>query len=125
MMASYGTVDLKSKFQLLWDQLNKAYNIYGLGWLQINPQKIHINNLYAQYDSLNIYLGLSARPVISFEKPVDQTSTVPNLGEFIKRQGFNIFLDAVLNYDSLSNILNLQLSGKQFDLDKGPLKKIF
>jgi len=125
MMVSYGTVDLKSRFQQVWDQLNKAYNIYGLGWLQINPQKIRINNLYALNDSLNIYLGLSARPVISFEKPPEQSSWVPNIGDFSHRQGFNIFLDAVLDYDSLSNILNMQIAGKQFDLNKGPVKKSF
>ena len=65
MLVSYGMVDLKSRFQQVWDQLNKAYNIYGLGWLQINPQRIRINNLYAQNDSLNIYLGLSAKPAIA------------------------------------------------------------
>ena len=58
---SYGTVDLKPRFQQVWDQLNKAYNIYGLGWLQINPQKIRINNLFAMNDSLNIYLGLISK----------------------------------------------------------------
>jgi Domain of unknown function (DUF4403) len=125
MDTHYGTVDLKSRFQQVWDQLNKVYNIYGLGWLQINPQKIRINNLFAQNDSLNVYLGLSARPVISFEKPLEQNSWVPNIGDFSRRPGFNIFLDALLNYDSLGNILNQQVAGKQFDFNKGPVKKTF
>ena len=121
----YGSIDLKSRFQLVWDQLNKAFDIYGLGWLQINPQRIHVNNLFARNDSLNIYLGISARPVITFEKPPPKSSWVPSLGQFSKQPGFNIFLDAVLNYDSLSNIMNHQLSGTSFNLDKGPVKKTF
>jgi hypothetical protein len=121
----YGTVDLKSKFQQIWDQLNKAYNIYGLGWLQINPQRLRINNFFAKNDSLNVFLGLSARPVISFEKPAEQSSWVPNIGDFSRKPGFNIFLDAILNYDSLSRILNRQIGGKKFDMDKGPVKKTF
>lgn len=125
LQVSYGLVDLKPRFQQVWDQLNKVYNIYGLGWLQINPQKIHINNLFAKNDSLNIYLGLSARPVIRFEKPAEQNSWVPNIADFSKNPGFNIFMDAVLDYDSLSNILNQQVAGKQFDLNKGPVKKTF
>jgi len=125
MAASYGTVDLKSRFQQVWDQLNKAYTIYGLGWLQINPQKMRIDNLFAQNDSLNINLGLSARPVISFEKPAEQSSWVPDIGDFNRKPGFTIFLDAILNYDSLSHILNQQISGKQFDFNKGPVKKTF
>ena len=125
MQLQYGIIDLKSRFQQVWDQLNKVYNVYGLGWLQINPQKIRINNLFAKNDSLNVYLGLSARPVISFEKPQEQSSKMPNISDFSRNQGFNIFLDALLSYDSLTNILNQQLSGKQFDFNKGPVKKTF
>jgi len=125
MLKSYGIVDLKSRVQQVWDQLNRAYNIYGLGWLQVNPQHLHINNLYAQNDSLYVYLGLSARPVIGFEKPSEQNSSVPNIGPFSRYSGFNIFMDAILQYDSLSNLLNQKIAGKQFDFRKGTVKKTF
>lgn len=121
----YGTVDLKSRFQQVWDQLNKVYNLYGLGWLKINPQRIRINNIFAKNDSLNIYFGLSAKPVISFEKPVEQSSWIPTLGSFNRKPGFSIFLDAVLSYDSLSFLLNQQLAGKEFDFKKFLVKKRF
>lgn len=125
MEKTYGSVDLKPRFQQVWNQMNKVYNLYGLGWLKINPQKIRINNLFINKDSLNIYMGLSARPSISFEKPEEKNSVIPNLGTFSKQQGFSIFLDAVLNYDSLSNIMNLQLQGKEFSFKKGFIKKKF
>jgi hypothetical protein len=48
----------------------------------------------------------------------------PNLDNSVSKPGFNIFLDAVLNYDSLSNIINTQLKGKEFDLSKGKSKKV-
>lgn len=122
---NYGTVDLKPQFQQLWNQLGKAYNVYGMGWLQINPQKIRINNLYAKDDSLYVYMGLSARPAIGFEKPQENNVPVPNMGNFSRMQGFSIFLDAMLNYDSLSTILNRHMVDKEFDLNKGPVKKKF
>jgi hypothetical protein len=122
---NYGTVDLKPRFQQVWNELNKIYNIYGMGWLQINPQKIRINNLFAKNDSLYVYLGLSAKPVISFEKPHEQLTLVPNVSDFSQQQGFSVFMDAVLNYDSLSRIVNQQLVNKEFDLNKGPVKKKF
>ncbi|HMK27888.1 MAG TPA: DUF4403 family protein [Chitinophagaceae bacterium] len=122
---SYGSVNLKPRFQQVWDRLNKVYNLYGLGWLKINPQKIRINNLFTLNDSLYIFLGLSAKPAISFEKPIEQSSWVPNLGTFSRKPGFNIFLDAVLSYDSLSVILNQQLAGKEFDFKKLFVKKKF
>ena len=120
---SFGTIDLKPQVQLIWDKLNTAYNLYGLGWLRINPQRIRLNNLFARNDSLYIFLGLAAKPVIGFEKPVDQFTKVPNMADFSHRMGFNIFLDAELNYDSLSQIVNNQLREKRFDFDKGPVKK--
>ncbi len=122
---NYGTVDLKPRFQQVWDQLNKVYNIYGMGWLQMNPQRLRINNLFAKNDSLYVYLGLSAKPVISFEKPSEVYTVIPSISDFSKRQGFSIFLDALLNYDSLSNIMNRQLVNKEFDFNKGPVKKKF
>lgn len=122
---NYGSVDLKPRFQQVWNELNKGYNIYGLGWLNINPQRIRINNLFALNDSLNIFLGLSAKPVISFEKTTEKTSVVPNMGSFSRQPGFSIFLDAVLSYDSLSNILNQNLVGKKFEFKKAFIKKKF
>lgn len=122
---SYGTVDLRSRFQQVWNQLGKVYNIYGLGWLSIHPQQFRINNLYASRDSLNIFIGLSAMPVISFEKPAELPTPVPNLGGFSRKPGFTIFLDARLRYDSLSSLLHAALAGKEFDFKKGFVKKKF
>lgn len=122
---SYGTVDLKSRIQKVWDMLNKSYDLYGLGWLQINPQQFRLNNFFITRDSLNIHFGLSAKPVIGLEKPADHGSWVPNMGGYSKQEGFSIFMDAMLNYDSLSLIMNDQLVGKQFDFKKGFVKKKF
>ena len=121
---SFGVVDLKPQVQQLWNKLDVSYNLYGLGWLKINPQKIKLTRLYGRNDSLNILLGMTAKPVISFEKSADIMTLVPNIDNSVSKPGFNIFLDAVLNYDSLSNIINAQLKGKEFDLSKGKSKKI-
>jgi hypothetical protein len=121
---SFGVVDLKPQVQQLWNKLNTSYNLYSLGWLKINPQKIRLTSLFARNDSLNIFLGMTARPVISFERSNDLMTIAPNIDNSVSKQGFNIFLDAVLNYDSLSNILNAQLKGKEFDLSKGKDKKV-
>ena len=125
MEKTYGSVDLKPRFQQIWDQLNKVYNLYGLGWLQISPQKIRINNLFINKDSLNIYLGLSAKPAISFEKPAEKKTNIPNMGSFSRQQGFSIFLDAVLSYDSLSTLMNMNIQGKEFNFKKEFIKKKF
>ena len=116
MEKNFGLYDLRPKFQQVWDQLNKVYSLYSLGWLEINPSKIRINNLFAKNDSLFINLGLAAKPLISFERPQEHLTVVPNISDFSNHTGFNIFLDAILNYDSLSNIVSSQLKDKRFDL---------
>ena len=122
---SYGTVDLRPRFQQVWDQLNRIYNLYGMGWLQINPQRLRIKSMFARNDSLNVLLGLSAKPVVSFEKPAEIITVLPTMADAGNVPGFNIFLDAVMNYDSLSTILSRQIAGKEFDFNKGPVKKKF
>lgn len=121
---SFGVVDLRTQVQQLWNKLTPSYNLNGLGWFQINPQKISLNNYFIKNDSLNLLLGMTARPVIRFEKPADVLTLVPTLDNALPRPGFNIFLDAVLNYDSLSNLLNAQIKGQQFEFNKGSIKKI-
>lgn len=121
---SFGVVDLKPQVQLLWNKLNTSYNLYGLGWLKINPQKIRLINLFARNDSLNIFLGMTAKPVISLERPTDLMTLAPDIDNTVSNPGFNIFLDAVLHYDSLSNIINAQLKGQEFDLSRGKQKRV-
>lgn len=122
---SYGSIDLKPQFQKLWHHLNTPYNVSEMGWLQINPQKVRLNRLYGTGDKLNINIGLAAKPVVRFEKPLNPLSTVPNISSFSRASGFNINVDAVLSYDSLSSILNKQIAGKEYIFSKAFIKKKF
>lgn len=120
---SFGVVDLKPQVQQFWNQISSSYSLHGLGWLKLHPQSLRLNWFVIRNDSLQLGLGLVARPVIAFEKPEDLQTVVPDLSSASAKGGFNIFLDAVLDYDSLSQILNTQMNGKTFDLDKGIIKK--
>ena len=122
---TYGVTDLRSRMQQVWDQLNKNFSLYGLGWLQINPSQFRINKFAIEKDSLNISLGLTARPRVSFEQPIEIRSKVPPLAPTRAQKGFSIVLDAMLSYDSLGKILNSKLAGKEFDFKKGFIKKKF
>lgn len=120
---SFGVMDIRSQVQQIWNRLTPSYNILGLGWLQINPQKIKFANYYFNNDSLNLLLGMTARPEIRFEKTAGVKTLLPDLDYSLPKSGLNIFLDAILNYDSLSNILNKKIKGKQFEFKKGSIKK--
>ena len=112
---SFRIVNTRPYMQSAWNKLNEVYTIPGLGYLKLNPKKMHMENIYAKDDLLNINIGITASPVVSFELPSGVPSLVPNLSSAGGKNGFNIFLDAALNYDSLSNVVDGYLKGKRFD----------
>ena len=82
-----------------------------------------MENINAKNDLLNINIGISATPVVSFVKPEITASPLPNLTKTNNAGGFNIYLEAALQYDSLSNVLNGYLVNKRFDVTEGIFKK--
>ncbi|GAB3012937.1 hypothetical protein GCM10027051_15150 [Niabella terrae] len=125
MERNYGTIDLKPRFQQIWDQLNRPYQLNETGWLQIRPQAFRVNAFRSVNDQLRIHLGLSAQPVILLRPPATPSQAVPNISDRRAGQGFNIFMDGLLGYDSLSGLLSRQLQGRSFEFRKGPIRKKF
>jgi hypothetical protein len=123
MQDSFGAFNLRPYLQKAWDQLNATYNIPGVGFFQLRPKRLRMANLNAKNDLLNITIGITASPLVSFVKPADLTSAVPVLATNPPKEGFSIYLDAALQYDSLSRILNGYLAGKRFDVSEGLFKK--
>lgn len=115
---SLNKLNMRGQFQQLWDILNTSIRMYDVGYLQINPEKLRLSTLYAKDDTLNISIGISARPRISLAKPTDYKTIVPDISDFSQRKGFSIYIDAVMNYDSLSNLLTSQLYKKRVDMEK-------
>src|SRR5215207_9967667 len=76
---SFRVVNTRPYMQAAWNKLNELYAIPGLGFLKLNPKQIHMENISAKDDLLNINIGISASPVISFEQQVPTSSLVPNL----------------------------------------------
>lgn len=118
-----GKLKLRPYFQQIWNQLQNSIPLYGMGFLQMQPEKIRVSQLYARNDTLHLSFGVSARPRISFEKSAVTNVPVPDLSDFSPKKGFRISVDARLNYDSLSKLITARTKGVRFDLDNGPIKK--
>jgi hypothetical protein len=123
MDSAYGRFNLKPFMQQAWNMLNDVYAIPNVGYLSLHPKNLRMENINARNDLLNINIGISATPVVSFEKPEVPASAVPNLTNGNNAGGFNIYLEAALQYDSLSNVLNGYLVNKTFDVGEGIFKK--
>lgn len=112
-------MQLRPRFQQLWDSLNNVISLSGMGYLRVNPEKLRISRLLVQNDTLVFSLGISARPVITQQKPAPVLRTViPDISDFQLRNGFSLHLDAQLDYDSLSRILNQKLLKKRIDIEQ-------
>lgn len=120
---SFGVVNLRPYLQQAWNLLNDAYNIPGIGRFRLNPKSLRMQNLSASNDLLNLNIGITASPVVSFEKTATAHSPVPNLTSTANGGGFSIYLDAALQYDSLSRVVNGYMAGKRFDLSDGLFAK--
>ena len=115
---SINGINLRPRFQQLWDILNTGIRVYDMGYLKINPEKIRLSTLHARNDSLNVSVGISARPLISLTKNDDQKTVVPDISDFGRHSGFSVYVDAIMDYDSLSMILTRTLKGKRINMDK-------
>ncbi|MGZ3850000.1 MAG: DUF4403 family protein [Flavisolibacter sp.] len=123
MEDSFGTMNLRPFMQQAWNMMNDVYAIPNIGYFSLHPKSLRMENINASNHLLNINLGITAAPVVSFEKPEAPKVTVPDLTTANHPGGFNIYLEAALQYDSLSKVLNGYLAGKRFDLSEGIFNK--
>ncbi|WP_162944955.1 DUF4403 family protein [Flavisolibacter nicotianae] len=119
MEDSFSVINLKPYLQQAWNLLNDAYTIPGIGTFRLNPKNIRMQNLSASNDLLNMSIGITASPVVSFIKAAPASTPLPDLTAANSPGGFSIFLEAALQYDSLSRVVNGYMAGKRFDLSEG------
>lgn len=120
---SFRVVNTRPYIQAAWNKLNEPYAIPGLGYFKLNPKKMHMENINASNDLLHINIGISASPVISFQPLAATSSLAPDLTPAGGKTGFNIYLDAALNYDSLTQVANGYLKGRRFDFKEALFKR--
>jgi hypothetical protein len=123
MDSAFGNMNLRPYLQQAWNMMNAVYAIPNVGFFSLHPKKLRMENINAKNDLLNINIGISATPVVSFARPEAPVSPVPNLTTANNPGGFNIFLEAALQYDSLSNVLNGYIANKRFDVNEGLFKR--
>ena len=123
MEDSFGNVNLRPYFQQAWKMLSDVYIIPGIGNFSLNPKQLRMQNLTANNDLLNISIGITASPLVSFEKTAPATTPLPNLSTASTPGGFSVYLDAALQYDSLSRVVNGYMAGKRFDITDGLFAK--
>lgn len=120
---SFGVVNLKPWIQQAWNLLNQSYVIPNAGYFNLHPKYLRMEQPQARNNELEIRIGISAAPAITFLPPAGNVPPLPNLSAGSGQEGFQINLEAALQYDSLTRVLNGYLAGKRFELSEGLLAK--
>ncbi len=122
MQKKLQTFSLKPYLQTVWDTLQSPYRMTGFGFLSTQPEQLRISQVELRRDSLFMSLGLTARPELK-QLPDIGRKALPNLTDFRARSGFKLFIAQQLPYDSLGQVANAQIAGKEFQMGKGLFKK--
>ena len=114
---------IKPYMQLMWDTMQAGYKIPGLGVLNFAPEQIRMSQVILKNDTMYLSLGLSARPSLVDNFPASNRTILPNLSDFSFKNGFRIFTQLHLPYDSLNAIINKQMAGTIIPVGSGLFKR--
>lgn len=112
------SIDIRSEIEKTWDLLCQSTSLGKYGFICINPKAISLSEI--QFDKKQAYLDLNIiiQPVVTTYPPNTEILPLPKLSEFKKAKGFDINLDIIASYDSLSSILTSELDGKKVEIKK-------
>ncbi len=111
-----GSVDLKSEAEKAWKILAEPIALGKYGFFSANPTKIGFDNLKFTGNNATADLSLSLNPKLTTNSQNTKAIALPKLSDVPESNGFNITLDVIATYDSLSKIMTSELKGKEIDL---------
>ena len=108
------TIDIKSYCVSAWNQLQKEIPIENYGYLQLAPSSISMSKLIFDKNKMNFSLGIELFPTLTSEKKQPIVKPLPNLTEWKKKDGFEMNVDLVVSYDSLTSWIGKSLNKTEF-----------
>jgi hypothetical protein len=115
------SLEIKKEVESIWKTINVPNKIEDYGFLYMNPEKIGVENLSMKGTKLKFKVLIEAYPKVTLNEVKYQEKLLPNLSKVKETEGFNLNLDLIANYDSLSSIINRELAGKTIDIKKNKI----
>jgi hypothetical protein len=115
-----GKKDFKSDFSKMWDTLSAPVVLdEGMGYFYFQPLNISLSSFVFEGTLLKCNAGLTVKPVILPQnKSGVKSKKLPDLTSYNPSNGYNVYADLVLDYDSLSKRVNKQLSREKISFHK-------
>ena len=106
------SIDIRSELERAWKLLAEPSEIKGYGFLSLQPKNLSLSDIRFENKTAYVDLNLTVQPTFTTEKPQTKEAKLPSLSEHKKAKGFDIELDAIATYDSLSSIMTKAVQGK-------------
>ncbi len=109
-----GAIDIRSSIEDAWKSLSAPLSMNGYGYLLLTPTNISLGKVRFDGKDALIDLHLTAKPKVVSAVPSNAAAaTLPKLSSHKNSDGFDISLDIISNYDSLSAILSREIKGQK------------
>jgi hypothetical protein len=112
------SIDIRSDIEKVWKMLAEPTSLGKYGYFYANPKAVSLGDIRFNKKEAQVDLHLTLLPQIQANNSLVPNTKLPNLSDHKKSKGFNIDLDIVGTYDSLSSILTSELKGKSVMLKK-------
>lgn len=110
--------DLKPYILPIWKAFQEDIKIPATGYLRFQPQSLSVSEININGSTLNFSVGLTAMPTIQSSPWNKPTTGLPNLTPYKKGNGFEVYTDLKMSYDSLSKQLFDIMKTESFALGK-------
>jgi hypothetical protein len=106
------SINIRSDIEEVWTMLASPTSLGKYGYFTAYPKAVSLSDVRFDKKVAHVDLSLTFTPQISTHKPEMVVPKLPNLIEHKAHKGFNIDVDIVAGYDSLSSIFTSELKGK-------------
>ena len=111
-------IDIRSEIEEVWKVMNAQTSLGRYGYLKIHPKSISLGDIQFTNNTAFLDLNLTIQPIITTFPSEISSVKLPKLSDHQRAKGFDINLDIVASYDSLSAILSENLVGKSMEIKK-------
>lgn len=113
--------EIRQEVQKAWNLLSTPLKIDKYGYLMIQPEGLSVSDFQLNGSVLKFSIAMEAFPKFQLSKSNSTIKPLPALSTYSPKNGFNIHLDLVGNYDSLSRLISSELKGKEIEIKRNKI----
>ncbi len=108
-------IDVRGFIDPAFKEMQNGISLNGMGYLMLNPQAIAISPLEFNKNTMKASVSIKASPEIKSEVSTSRVQKLPGLTKYQKGDGFKVYTDVRMHYDSLAHQVMDFIKGQKFE----------